>query len=337
VYGTTASETHGAVGVWGAALGVTGGLSRGVYGTTASETHGAVGVWGAALGDAGRIYGVRGDTDSTNSHAAGVLGVDASGLTAALNDFFTKTAGVRGESSDDFGVVGFTDSPGGQAGVAGFVVDSDGSSFAGGRLGANFFGPTFYGVYSSGDYGGTGAKYFVEPHSQRADLVIRYVALEGPESGTYFRGRGKIQNGLATIEVPEDFRLVTSAEGLSIQVTPIREMATIAVMEIGLDRIVVKGSRNVEFFYTVNGVRRSHEHLRPIVPGREFMPEGPEARLPAYLTDVQKAMLVSNGTYTADGKVNPQTARRLGWDKAWESRSTPKVRSDPPAQGGQTP
>jgi hypothetical protein len=33
--------------------------------------------------------------------------------------------------------------------------------------------------------------------------------------------------------------------------------------------------------------------------------------------------LVSNGTYTADGKVNIETARRLGWDKIWEQRSRP--------------
>ena len=66
-------------------------------------------------------------------------------------------------------------------------------------------------------------------------MVIRYVALEGPESGTYFRGRGKIVRGVAEIAVPDSFRMVTDAEGLSIQVTPIGEMATVAVWRIGLD------------------------------------------------------------------------------------------------------
>ncbi|MBC8647844.1 MAG: hypothetical protein H7X85_11815, partial [Thermoanaerobaculia bacterium] len=67
-----------------------------------------------------------------------------------------------------------------------------------------------------------------------------------------------------------------------------------------------------------NGVRRSHKHLTPIGPGTEFMPETPDATMPAYLTDVQKEMLISNGTYREDGTVNMETAKRLGWDKVWE-------------------
>ena len=51
------------------------------------------------------------------------------------------------------------------------------------------------------------------------------------------------------------------------------------------------------------------------------MPETPEATMPAYLTEVQKEMLISNGTYKADGTVNMETARALGWTKVWEKRS----------------
>ena len=53
------------------------------------------------------------------------------------------------------------------------------------------------------------------------------------------------------------------------------------------------------------------------------MPETPDARMPSYLTEGQKEMLVSNGTYRADGTVNLETARRLGWDKDWERRARP--------------
>jgi hypothetical protein len=42
--------------------------------------------------------------------------------------------------------------------------------------------------------------------------------------------------------------MTTSPEGLSIQVTPIGRMATVAVQSIGLERIVVMSSRDVEFF-----------------------------------------------------------------------------------------
>jgi hypothetical protein len=243
--------------------------------------------------------------------------VDSFGATAADVNFLS--AGVRGESRENYGVLGLTQTTG-SAGVSGFQVDPvTGLGNTGAYLG--FLG--FYGVYSAGPYGGSGAKYFVEPHPEKADMVIRYVSLEGNESGTYFRGRGKFQNGLATIEVPEDFRLVTDQENLSIQVTPIGEMASVAVRSIGLDRIVVRGSRNVEFFYTVNGVRKTHKHLTPIGPGREYMPPTPDAKMPLYLTEGQKEMLISNRTYQPDGTVNLETARRLGWDKEWERRTRP--------------
>ncbi len=198
------------------------------------------------------------------------------------------------------------------------MVNASSMELAYGILG---FNPgTVYGVYAGGNYGGTGAKYFIEPHPTDASQVIRYVSLEGPEAGTYFRGRGKFQNGLATIDVPEDFRMVTDSEGLSIQVTPIGDFASVAVVRIELDQILVKASRNVEFFYTVNGVRKTHRDLKPIGPGNEFMPRNADAKMPAYLTEGQKAMLVSNGTYREDGTVNIETARQLGWDRVWEQR-----------------
>ena len=116
--------------------------------------------------------------------------------------------------------------------------------------------------------------------------------------------------------------MVTDRDGLSIQVTPIGQMATVAVQSIDLDRIVVRGSRNVEFFYTVNGVRRSFKDHVPIQPSQgEYEPEKADVTLEShhYLTPDQKRVLIQNGTYTPDGKVNMETARRLGWDKIWES------------------
>jgi hypothetical protein len=43
------------------------------------------------------------------------------------------------------------------------------------------------------------------------------------------------------------------------------------------------------------------------------MPERPDARMPLYLTESQKEMLISSGTYNASGTVNMETARRFGW------------------------
>jgi len=263
---------------------------------------------------------VVGASASVANDVAGVIGFNGSPSVFGRTGW--TSVGVRGESSVSGGVFGLSQT----VGVAGAVTDPAVplGYVAQGQLGRNTPGPD-YGVFSFGDYGGTGAKMFVEPHPIDPSAVIRYVALEGNESGTYFRGRGKFQNGLATIEVPEDFRLVTDPGNLSVQVTPIGEMASVAVRSLGLDRVVVRGSRDVEFFYTVNGVRKTHKHHTPIVSSREYMPETPDARMPSYLTEGQKEMLVSNGTYKADGTVNMETARRLGWDKEWErTRPTPQ-------------
>lgn len=209
-----------------------------------------------------------------------------------------------------------------RSGIAGALNDPGGMPLARGYLGMDQ-GPSNWAVFAEGNYGGTGAKYFVEPHPHRADLVIRYVALEGPEAGTYFRGRGKLQNGLATIDVPEDFRLVTDPDSLTVQITPIGEMATVAVVRMALDRIVVRGSRNVAFSYMVNGVRKSHRSIVPMGPGSEYAPQSLDAKIPAHLTPVQREYLISNGTYNADGTVNLETARALGWDKSWKKEGVP--------------
>jgi hypothetical protein len=153
--------------------------------------------------------------------------------------------------------------------------------------------------------------------------MISYISLEGPEAGTYFRGRGRFRNGLAVIPVPEDFRLVTDPEGLTVQITPIGRMATVGVAKIDLNEIVVEASRNVEFSYLVQGVRANFKDAQPIVSNREFMPESPGQMIPGWLSERQKQVLISNGTYNADGTANLETAHRLGWDKEWEKRKNP--------------
>ncbi len=259
----------------------------------------------------GQNYGVFGRTSSAGANSAGVYGNDRGTGTLPLSYVPAGVLGFSSTLSPGTGVQGIAY----YQGVAGSLLNNVGSEIAYGILG--FQSGASYAVYAGGDFGGSGAKYFVEPHPTDASKVIRYVSLEGPEAGTYFRGRGRFQNGLATIEVPEDFRMVTDPEGLSIQVTPIGEFASVAVVRLDLEEILVKGSRNVEFFYTVNGVRKTHRDLKPIGPGSEFMPRSADARMPLYLTEGQKALLVSNGTYNADGTVNMETAERLGWTKIW--------------------
>jgi hypothetical protein len=281
-------------------------------------------------GDFATAIFARNNGDGYGVHASsatgfGLIAGGRAGGVWAVTDGGNQNAAVYGNTinllaSVNYGVLGETrGQAAGSAGVRGRVLYDNDIVLASGSLGRSGGNPSgAYGVFSDGNFGGTGAKYFVEPHPEKADTVIRYVALEGPEAGTYIRGRGRFLNGIATIEVPEDFRLVTDPEGLTIVATPIGPMATISVASIDLERIVLRASRNVEFFYVINGVRKSHRHLRPIGPGSEYAPASADAKIPLWLTDGQKQMLISNGTYKPDGTVNLETARRLGWDKEWE-------------------
>jgi hypothetical protein len=217
-----------------------------------------------------------------------------------------------GTNTANYGVLGVS----GVRGVQGTRVDvATGLLLTAGVLG--FAGTS--GVHSFDDItiavGGT--KSFIAPHPNDPSKKINFVSLEGNEVGNYFRGRGRFQRGLATIEVPEAFRLVTEPEGLSIQVTPIGEMASVAVVSLNLDRIVVKASRNVEFFYTVNGVRKGHAEFSSIQKNDFFLPTSADDTMIEW-DELTRSFLVSNGVLTPEGKVNLETARRLGWDREWE-------------------
>jgi hypothetical protein len=171
-----------------------------------------------------------------------------------------------------------------------------------------------YAVLAEGDLGVTGSKDFVHPHPEDPDRVIRFSALEGNESGTYFRGTARLEGGVARIPVPEAWRHVTEAEGVTVQVSPVGDAkARVAVRSQGRDEIVIAGEPDVTFNYLVNGVRRGFaEHrtydenvaFRPVVRGVPFGTQYPLALRQA---------LVENGILRPDYTPNEATAERLGW------------------------
>ncbi len=110
----------------------------------------------------------------------------------------------------------------------------------------------------------TGTKNFVQDHPHDASKEIVYVSLEGGEAGTYTRGSAQLRDGVARIELPEHFSLVTHTEGLTVQVTPttaVRGMLYVA--EKLHDHIVVKSSHasdsDATFDFVVHGVRDGFE------------------------------------------------------------------------------
>jgi hypothetical protein len=127
-------------------------------------------------------------------------------------------------------------------------------------------------------------------------------------------------HGQAVITVPEDFRIVTDDEGLTVQLTAVRSPANMWIASEDLNQIIVRSSKDVTFHYLVQGVRRNYKDFEVVAKSPFFQPRSPDDQMVASLSDGEKARLIANGTYNADGTVNMQTAERLGWTKAWRER-----------------
>jgi hypothetical protein len=300
------------IGVFGSSTG-TSGINWGVFGTNSSA--GGFGVVGSNLGTGKGIYGlgisndgVWGLTTATAGDVAGVTGTDHSvSYTASGN--LNGVAGVYGWGKT--GVAGVT-SAAGSWGVIGMKLTSPTVLGPFGMLGYSH-----YGVYALGDMGASGAKPFVEPHPTDPSKVIRYVALEGNESGTYFRGTAQIVNGEAVIPVPESFKIVTDEGGLTVQVTPVGAPAVVWVASQDLDQIVLRSAKDVTVHYLAQGFRRAYKDWEVIADGQEYRPNSPDQKIPDVLSAEAKRRLIQNGTYSPDGTVNMATAERLGWAQKW--------------------
>jgi hypothetical protein len=318
VWGRNFSNSDFSTGVIGISEG-TSGLTFGVYGRSNSTSSGAIGTYGEALGTSGRTYGVLGVDLSTSFNSAGVRGVGASGP-ALPSSFFNAPAGVLGEAKFGQAVIGAS----WHEAVNGQLYNSTGA-VAFGSLGTTLgtasdatVGP--WGVFAFGNLGASGSKHFVEPHPADPKKVILYSTVEGRTVDTTFRGTARLVDHTAVIEVPEDFRIVTDEEGLTVQVTPVGAYSQIYVESQDMHRIVVRGSKDVPFHYQVTGLRRAFKDLQPVQTGYVFMPQSPSDRIPAYLTEEARRRLISNGTYNEDGTVNMVTAEKAGFTRIWAER-----------------
>lgn len=114
-----------------------------------------------------------------------------------------------------------------------------------------------------------GPKAFAQQHPEDPTKEIIYVALEGNEAGTYTRGSAQLNNGVAEIQLPEDFHLVTNEEGLTAQITPRGPVNSMLYVEsVTPTTLVVKASNkkdaNAKFDFMVNGVRSGFENHQVI-------------------------------------------------------------------------
>ncbi len=198
-----------------------------LYGLKVNNTGGTA-IYGLASYHPGETYGVFGQSDSDTGR--GVYGLTSS------------------STGTNYGVYGETNSPNGWG-----LYTPD-------RLyvGANAE------VY--GDLDVLGTKNFVQVHPADSAKEIVYVSFEGPEAGTYMRGTAQLINGEAIINLPEHFSIVTSDEGLTVQLTPFDEWLQLYVVQKSAKQIIVReaNSKNGRFDYLLQGVRKGYENHQVI-------------------------------------------------------------------------
>jgi len=137
------------------------------------------------------------------------------------------------------------------------IYSEGGTSYLEGDVGIGTNRPAAK-LHVVGDFAASGTKSFVQPHPEDPAREIWFACLEGNEAGTYFRGRAALARGRAVLSVPEEFRFVTEEEGLTVQLTPRGAGAALWIESSDLHAIVVRGEKDLEFDYFVNGVRRGH-------------------------------------------------------------------------------
>ncbi len=118
---------------------------------------------------------------------------------------------------------------------------------------------------------GSGSKNFVQNHPYDKDKVIRYKSLEGDEVGTYTRGSGRLDDGLARITLGETFQWVTNPDiGLTAQITARGPSADLYVESLSATEIVVRGTRGsrIAFDYVVHGLRIGFEEQSVVAKKR---------------------------------------------------------------------
>lgn len=117
-----------------------------------------------------------------------------------------------------------------------------------------------------------GNKNFVQPHPIDPNKEIVYTSLEGGEAGTYCRGTAQLINGMAIVNLPEHFTLVTADKKLTVQLTPLGECKGLYVESKTTSRIIVKelgnGCSNIKFDYFIQGIRKGYEN-KPIIRNKQ--------------------------------------------------------------------
>jgi hypothetical protein len=125
-----------------------------------------------------------------------------------------------------------------------------------GGSGAGYYAGYFTGnVFVNGNFASTN-KYFVIDHPVKEGMSLRHACMEGPEAGIYQRGRVKLVNKEAIIELPDYFKAL-SRNNPSISLTPVGELALVSYKELEKSKKyrIFSDKDNIEVDWIVLGKR----------------------------------------------------------------------------------
>jgi hypothetical protein len=268
----------------------------GVYGFhTTEENYGYIG------GDVVGVFGFHKKTSNSGS-----LGGDLDGVfgESRVTDG-TGTYGLH-QTSGNYGYLGSSD-----AGVYGKHKNTNNYGYLGGSENG------VYGESATGNAGffngnvhitgslSKGSGTFIQPHAEDPTKEIHYAFFEGPEHAVFLRGTAKLTDGAATIELPRHFQVVAAEKGVRVQVTP----HSADTFGLAVD-------------YFVTAVRAGFEDHEPVMENTHFAP-GFDESASDFMSRFEKddlttrairAMLISNGILTEEGKLNMAKVKELGWN-----------------------
>ena len=136
-------------------------------------------------------------------------------------------------------------------------------------------------VMVSTDTTAAGSKTFVIDHPNDADRYLVHSCLEGPEAGVYYRGQGRIENGVSSVVLLPAY-VDNLAYNFSVQLTPLfdenGDYPNLQSSAVADNQFTVYGD-NCDFYWIVHGSRMDIE-VEPLKANTIVKGDGPYKWIP---------------------------------------------------------